>query len=80
MKSKGKTIQEIIKIIPLEKPFAVGEIAHTLYPYLTRYDSEGRKFNRGCATTARLLRQIKGIQEGPLGMFYAHKEYFQKVI
>ena len=68
--------EKIILAMPIEKEFRAIGIANIIFPNLARIDSEGRKFNRGCATVARILRKIKGIQEKPYGTFYAHKEYF----
>jgi hypothetical protein len=63
--------------MPIEKTFRAIDLADEVYPHLTRYDTEGRVFNRGGATIARLLRKIKGVQEKPYGVFFAHKEYFE---
>jgi hypothetical protein len=70
------TEAKIIKAMPIERPFRAADIADTIFPDLSSYDTEGRLFNRGVSTVARLLRQIKGVQEKPYGIFYAHREYF----
>jgi len=69
-------IGKIIECMPKEKEFRAIDIADAIYPDLTRIDSEGRLFNRGVSTVARLLRGIKGVQEKPYGIFFAHKEFF----
>ncbi len=70
--------ERIIEAMPMERPFRAIDIADDIYPNLVRYDSEGRQFNRGVATVARLLRKIRGVQEKPYGVFYANIEYFTK--
>lgn len=63
--------------MPMDESFQAADIADEVFPHLAeRYDSEGRKFNRGVAVIARELRKIRGVQEQKDGVFYAHKEYF----
>jgi len=68
--------KRIIEFLPMEKEFRAMEVAEKMYPDLVKSDTEGRTFNRGVGTTARLLRKLKGVQEVRHGVFYAHKEYF----
>ena len=71
-----QTIDKIIQVMPKEREFRSIEVAQIVFPDLERNDTEGRCYNMGVSTTARLLRQIKGVIEKPHGVFYAHSEYF----
>jgi hypothetical protein len=69
----------VIKIMPMERPFSISDISNVLYPDLVKYDTEGRLFNRANPTVARMLRKIKGIQEIKPLIFFAHSEYFNEM-
>lgn len=71
-----KTIDKIIKAMPKDRDFRAMEVAQIVFPDHERIDTEGRCYNMGVSTTARLLRKIKGVVENPHGVFYAHSEYF----
>lgn len=72
----AKTVDKIIKAMPKDREFKAMDITQAVFPNLERIDTEGRYYNRGVATVARLLRQINGVVEVDHGIFYAHKEYF----
>lgn len=71
-----KTIDKIIEAMPKDREFRAMEVAQIVFPNHERNDTEGRCYNMGVSTTARLLRKIKGVVENPYGVFYAHSEYF----
>ena len=71
-----KTIEKIIKSITKDREFRAIDIAKVVFPNHDQSDTEGRHYNRGVSTVARLLRKIKGITEDPYGVFYAPSEYF----
>jgi hypothetical protein len=72
--------KKVVRACPMNREFRAIDISDAVYPHLVKYDTEGRKFNRGCAVIARTLRLIRGIQEVEYGVFYAHPEFFTSVI
>lgn len=71
-----KTIDKIKEAMPKDRDFRAMEVAQIVFPNHEMNDTEGRCYNMGVATTARLLRKIKGVIEITHGVFYAHSEYF----